>query len=101
MLISLREARKIFSPSLFSYQDGLSWHLRALYCKLETPAPKKQGDIAKISWDSTVQSVVWGGGSAPLLLKVGGLKPPLPPLYLRPDHEAESLTMHIDLYIIG
>ena len=29
--ISPREARKIFSPSFFSYQDGLSWHLRALY----------------------------------------------------------------------
>ena len=27
MPISPREARKLFSPSLFSYQDGLSWHL--------------------------------------------------------------------------
>ena len=29
--ISPREARKIFSPSFFSYQDGLFRHLRALY----------------------------------------------------------------------
>ena len=33
------------SPSFFSNQDGLSWHLHALHCKLETPAPKKRGDI--------------------------------------------------------
>ena len=25
------EARKIFSPLFFSYQGGLSWHLRALH----------------------------------------------------------------------
>ena len=30
----------------FIYQDGLSWHLRALHCTLEMPAPKKLGDIA-------------------------------------------------------
>ena len=29
--ISLRETRKNFSPSFFSYQDGLSLHLRVLY----------------------------------------------------------------------
>ena len=29
--ISPREARKIFSHSFFSYQDGLLWHLHALY----------------------------------------------------------------------
>ena len=28
---STREARKKFSPSFFSYQDGLSWHIRVLY----------------------------------------------------------------------
>ena len=26
---------KIFQPSFFSYQDGLSWHLRALHCKFQ------------------------------------------------------------------
>jgi len=31
LAMSPREARKFFSPSFFSYQDGLSWHLRALY----------------------------------------------------------------------
>ena len=31
---SVRAKRgKCFSPSFFSYQDGLSWHLRALHCK--------------------------------------------------------------------
>ena len=29
VLISPREVWKIFSPSFFSYQDGLVWHLRA------------------------------------------------------------------------
>ena len=28
---SARSAEKSFSSSFFSYQDGLSWHLRALY----------------------------------------------------------------------
>jgi len=28
-------ARKIFSPSFFTYQDGLSWHLHALHCKFQ------------------------------------------------------------------
>jgi len=31
VVISPREARIKFSPSFFSYQDGLSWHLHALY----------------------------------------------------------------------
>ena len=34
MLISPREAR-FFSPSFFTSQDGLSWHLRALHCKFQ------------------------------------------------------------------
>ena len=35
VLISPREARKIFSPLFFSYQGGLSWHLRALHSKFQ------------------------------------------------------------------
>jgi len=37
-----REARKNFSPSFFSYQDGLLWHLRTLHCK--------QPLLIKVSW---------------------------------------------------
>ena len=44
-LISLCEARKKFSPSFFTSQDGLSWHLCALHCKfqirgLQVPWPR-------------------------------------------------------------
>ena len=45
VLISPREARKNFSPLFFSYQGGLSWHLRALHSKfpdvkgLQDPGP--------------------------------------------------------------
>ena len=35
VMISLREAWKTISPLFFSYQDGLSWHLRALHCKFQ------------------------------------------------------------------
>ena len=35
MPISPREARKNFFAFIFSYQDGLSWHLRALHCKFQ------------------------------------------------------------------
>ena len=34
-LISPREAREKFSPLFFSYQGGLSWHLRALHSKFQ------------------------------------------------------------------
>ena len=33
--ISPHEAGKFFSPLFFSYQGGLSWHLRALHSKFQ------------------------------------------------------------------
>jgi len=37
---STQSMEKNFSPSFFSYQDGLSWHLRALYCCTKINAVK-------------------------------------------------------------
>ena len=42
MPIILREVQKKFSPSFFSYQDELSWHLDASHCK--------QSLLSKASW---------------------------------------------------
>ena len=39
---SARSAEKKISPSFFSYQDGLSWHLRTSHCK--------QSLLSKVGW---------------------------------------------------
>ena len=73
---SARSAEKCFA-FIFSYQNGLSWHLRALHCKLETPAPKKRGDIAAF------ESV---GAQAP---------PPRPPYISAPVQGCEAKDLDV------
>ena len=77
--ISPHEARKHFSLSFFSYQDGLSCF--AMQVRDAGPQETRGHSYKVISWDSIKYNhpaccLGGGGGSAP--------QAPLPPLYLRP-----------------
>jgi len=69
-------AQKNFSPSFFSYQVGLSWHLRALHCKFQTYKDR-------CSWE-TRRTVPTTAHKSLLNFKTGGAIAPLAPPVLPP-----------------